>query len=204
VKSLLGEFQSPPPSCYGPCGQTPRPAAAIQVRPPWAAPNRRIISTRSYSLFSGRPDVAAPRDHLALLIEGGHFLRIPTALIVSLGAAFCAAGLGADRGMWMLQQLRDAKKSPYLDVALRRCSGQFPLDGRYDRRQVRIPHPERQGRTRRALVRRHLRIRGFQIRLRPVTTRSIQVDSRYLLWNMADVNGAINLLREMGITAAQP
>jgi hypothetical protein len=35
----------------------------------------------------------------------------------------------------------------------------------------------------------------------PVTTRSIHVDSRYMLWNMADVDGAINLLKEMGITA---
>jgi hypothetical protein len=33
----------------------------------------------------------------------------------------------------------------------------------------------------------------------PVTTRSIHVDSRYMLWNMAEVDGAINLLREMGV-----
>jgi hypothetical protein len=33
----------------------------------------------------------------------------------------------------------------------------------------------------------------------PATTRSIHVDSRYMLWNMADVDGAINLLREMSI-----
>jgi hypothetical protein len=32
----------------------------------------------------------------------------------------------------------------------------------------------------------------------PVTTRSIHVDSRYMLWNMAEVDGAANLLREMG------
>jgi hypothetical protein len=31
-----------------------------------------------------------------------------------------------------------------------------------------------------------------------VTTRSIHVDSRYMLWNMAEVDGATNLLREMG------
>jgi hypothetical protein len=36
----------------------------------------------------------------------------------------------------------------------------------------------------------------------PVTTRSIHVDSRYMLWNMAEVDGAVNLLREMGIAAA--
>ncbi len=36
----------------------------------------------------------------------------------------------------------------------------------------------------------------------PVTTRSIHVDTRYMLWNMAEVDGAINLLREMGITTA--
>lgn len=30
-------------------------------------------------------------------------------------------------------------------------------------------------------------------------TRSIHVDSRYMLWNMAEVDGAINLLQEMGI-----
>ena len=33
----------------------------------------------------------------------------------------------------------------------------------------------------------------------PVTTRSIHVDSRYLLWNMADVDGASNLIAEMQI-----
>ena len=121
------------------CGQTPRPAADTQVRPPRAAPNPRIKSTRSYSLLSGRPDVAAPRDHLAaLLIEGGHFLRIPTALIVSLGAAFCAAGLHADGGLWMHQQLRDGKKSPHLDVAL----GDVPVNFLSTvLRQVAIPDP---------------------------------------------------------------
>jgi hypothetical protein len=33
----------------------------------------------------------------------------------------------------------------------------------------------------------------------PATTRSIHVDSRYMLWNMAEVDGAINLLEEMSI-----
>ncbi len=33
----------------------------------------------------------------------------------------------------------------------------------------------------------------------PVTTRSIHVDVRYMLWNMAEVDGALNLLREMNI-----
>jgi hypothetical protein len=31
-------------------------------------------------------------------------------------------------------------------------------------------------------------------------TRSIHVDSRYMLWNMAEVDGAAHLLKEMGIT----
>lgn len=35
----------------------------------------------------------------------------------------------------------------------------------------------------------------------PVTTRSIHVDSRYMLWNMAEVDGAANLLKEMGFPA---
>jgi hypothetical protein len=33
----------------------------------------------------------------------------------------------------------------------------------------------------------------------PVKTRSIHVDSRYMLWNMNEVDGAQNLLKEMGI-----
>ena len=33
----------------------------------------------------------------------------------------------------------------------------------------------------------------------PVTTRSIHVDSRYMLWNMAEVDGAVNLLEEMSV-----
>jgi hypothetical protein len=33
----------------------------------------------------------------------------------------------------------------------------------------------------------------------PVTTRSIHVDARYMLWNMAAVDGASQLLKEMGI-----
>jgi hypothetical protein len=35
-----------------------------------------------------------------------------------------------------------------------------------------------------------------------VKTRSIHVDSRYMLWNMAEVDGATNLLQEMGIGQA--
>jgi hypothetical protein len=38
----------------------------------------------------------------------------------------------------------------------------------------------------------------------PATTRSIHVDSRYMLWNMAEVDGAVNLLREMSIPYALP
>ena len=33
----------------------------------------------------------------------------------------------------------------------------------------------------------------------PVTTRSIHVDTRYMLWNMAEVDGASHLVKEMGI-----
>jgi hypothetical protein len=36
----------------------------------------------------------------------------------------------------------------------------------------------------------------------PVTTRSIHVDSRYMLWNMGEVDGAINLLDEMSVPGA--
>ena len=36
------------------------------------------------------------------------------------------------------------------------------------------------------------------------TTRSIHVDSRYMLWNMAEVDGAANLLQEMSIPVAGP
>src|ERR1017187_8343138 len=38
----------------------------------------------------------------------------------------------------------------------------------------------------------------------PITTRSIHVDSRYMLWNMAEVDGAINLLQEMSIAGSVP
>jgi hypothetical protein len=34
-----------------------------------------------------------------------------------------------------------------------------------------------------------------------VRTRSIHVDARYMLWNMAEVDGALHLLEEMGIGA---
>lgn len=37
-----------------------------------------------------------------------------------------------------------------------------------------------------------------------VTTRSIHVDSRYMLWNMAEVDGAANLLRELSIAGSRP
>jgi hypothetical protein len=36
------------------------------------------------------------------------------------------------------------------------------------------------------------------------TTRSIHVDARYMLWNMAEVDGAVNLLREMSIPGYAP
>jgi hypothetical protein len=38
----------------------------------------------------------------------------------------------------------------------------------------------------------------------PVTTRSIHVDIRYMLWNMAEVDGASRLLEEMSIAPAAP
>jgi hypothetical protein len=38
----------------------------------------------------------------------------------------------------------------------------------------------------------------------PTTTRSIHVDSRYMLWNMAEVDGAVNLLQEMSIPGSLP
>jgi len=37
----------------------------------------------------------------------------------------------------------------------------------------------------------------------PVTTRSIHVDTRYMLWNMREVDGALNLLQEMGLAPAE-
>ena len=37
-----------------------------------------------------------------------------------------------------------------------------------------------------------------------VKTRSIHVDSRYMLWNMAEVDGATNLIKEMAIAQAVP
>lgn len=44
-----------------------------------------------------------------------------------------------------------------------------------------------------------IRVSNRSNRLEPVTTRSIHVDSRYMLWNMAEVDGAANLREEMGI-----
>ena len=38
----------------------------------------------------------------------------------------------------------------------------------------------------------------------PVKTRSIHVDTRYMLWNMAEVDGASHLLQEMGVIKAPP
>ena len=38
----------------------------------------------------------------------------------------------------------------------------------------------------------------------PATTRSIHVDCRYMLWNMAEVDGALNLLQEMSIPYSLP
>ncbi len=38
----------------------------------------------------------------------------------------------------------------------------------------------------------------------PVTTRSIHVDIRYMLWNMAEVDGTINLLEEMSALESVP
>ena len=35
-----------------------------------------------------------------------------------------------------------------------------------------------------------------------VKTRSIHVDSRYMLWNMAEVDGATNLIKEMTVVGA--
>ena len=81
----------------------------------------------------------------------------------------------------------------------RRRAGRLPLDGRHDRRQLGLADAQRQGRARGPAVRRHLRHDRVGLPLRPVKTRSIHADGRYMLWMMTEVDGAAHLVQEMGV-----
>ena len=94
------------------------------------------------------------------------------------------------------------KKSPYLDPAAQGCPGELPVDGRHDGRQFRIADAERQGELVGLLFDGTYESVASDYLFDQVKTRSIHVDSRYMLWNMAEVDGAGHLLKEMRVAEA--
>ena len=96
-----------------------------------------------------------------------------------------------------IQALRSGKKTPYIDLSL----GDVPVNflSTVDTTGGNSGSPTLNGKG--ELV--GLLFDGTyesvasDVLFDPVTTRSIHVDIRYMLWNMAEVDGAVNLLKEM-------
>ncbi|MCK7583426.1 MAG: S46 family peptidase [Chromatiales bacterium] len=93
-----------------------------------------------------------------------------------------------------------------VDTGAQRRAGQLPVHRGHDRRQLGLADAERQGRARSGCSSTGPTSRSSSDYLfDSVKTRSIHVDSRYMLWTMAEVDGAKRLLDEMGVSlAARP
>ena len=79
---------------------------------------------------------------------------------------------------------------------------ELPVDRGHDRRQLGVADAERARRTGRPAVRRHLRIGLVRLPLRRGEDAVDPRGQRYMLWNMAEVDGAANLIKEMTVVGA--
>jgi Peptidase S46 len=98
-----------------------------------------------------------------------------------------------------IKKLRDGKKSPYLDASLRDVPVNFLSTVDTTGGNSGSPTLNAKGELVGLLFDGTYETVASNFLFDKAKTRSIHVDSRYMLWNMADVEGAENLLKEMGI-----
>lgn len=103
-----------------------------------------------------------------------------------------------------IQALRSGKKTPYLDPALKDVPVNFLSTVDTTGGNSGSPTLNAKGELVGLLFDGTYESVASNYLFDPVTTRSIHVDSRYLLWNMAEVDGAANLLAEMSGVTAKP
>lgn len=103
-----------------------------------------------------------------------------------------------------IQALRSGKKTPYIDLSL----GDVPVDflSTVDTTGGNSGSPtlNAKGELVGLLFDGTYESVASDVLFDPATTRSIHVDIRYMLWNMAEVDGAINLLDEMSVLKSVP
>lgn len=103
-----------------------------------------------------------------------------------------------------IQMLRSGKKTPYLDPALKDVPVNFLSTVDTTGGNSGSPTLNSRGELVGLLFDGTYESVASNYVFDPVTTRSIHVDSRYMLWNMADVDGAANLIDEMTIVSGAP
>ncbi len=98
-----------------------------------------------------------------------------------------------------IKALRDGKKSPYIDTALKEVPVNFLSTVDTTGGNSGSPTLNSKGELIGLLFDGTYESVASNFLFDKVKTRSIHVDSRYMLWNMTEVDGAANLLREMGV-----
>jgi hypothetical protein len=103
-----------------------------------------------------------------------------------------------------INALRTGKKTPYLDASLRDVPVNFLSTADTTGGNSGSPTLNGKGELVGLLFDGTYESVASDFLFDPITTRSIHVESRYMLWNMAEVDGALNLLREMSIPDSVP
>ncbi|MBZ5535572.1 MAG: S46 family peptidase [Acidobacteriia bacterium] len=98
-----------------------------------------------------------------------------------------------------IKKVRDGKKTPYLDATLKDVPVNFLSTVDTTGGNSGSPTLNSKGELVGLLFDGTYETVASNFLFDKAKTRSIHVDSRYLLWNMTDVDGAENLLKEMGI-----
>ncbi len=101
-----------------------------------------------------------------------------------------------------IKALRSGKKTPYIDLSLRDVPVNFLSTVDTTGGNSGSPTLNGKGELVGLLFDGTYESVASDVLFDPVTTRSIHVDIRYMLWNMAEVDGATNLLEEM--SASRP
>jgi hypothetical protein len=98
-----------------------------------------------------------------------------------------------------IKKLRDGKKSPYYDASLKDVPVNFLSTVDTTGGNSGSPTLNSKGELVGLLFDGTYETVASNFLFDKAKTRAIHVDSRYMLWNMTDVDGATNLLKEMGI-----